>query len=109
MTKVMQNSVANLLSYFPVESGKVAKYDIFHNDMGTTKLLVFDTQTSLPLHLAPADATVMVVDGEIDFTIDNLKMRLHHGDLITMRKSTPHSVSVIQPARVLLTLFGKSD
>lgn len=106
MKKVMQNSVANLIDYYPAKTGEVARYPIFSNDSGKSILLVFDAQTSLPTHNAPADATVVVVDGEVEFLLDNLRMRLHRGDVITMAKGTPHSVNVTQSARIMLTLFG---
>lgn len=101
----MQNSVANLIDYYPVKPGEVVRYEIFSNDSGKEVLLVFDSQTSLPSHESPSDATVMIVDGEVEFVMENLRMRLHRGDVITMRQGTRHSVSVTQSARILLTLF----
>lgn len=107
MEKVIQNSVANLIDYYPAKAGEVAKYPIFSNSNGKSMLLVFDAQTSLPRHEAPADATVLVVDGEVKFDIENMRLRLHRGDIITMKKGTPHSVSVTQSGRILLSLYGE--
>lgn len=102
----MQNSVANLMNYYPVKEGEATKYEIFGNTFGKAILIVFDSHTGLPEHKAPSDATVQIVEGEVEFMLDNLRMRLHQGDVINMRKGTLHSVEVPHGARILLTLFG---
>lgn len=101
----MQNTVSNLLNFFPVKRGEVAKYELFKNESGSEWLLVFDANSELKQHTAPADASILVVYGEVDFRMDDVKMRLHKGDIVTMRKGTPHSVKVLEEARIMLTLL----
>lgn len=64
--------------------------------------VAFKAGQMLPEHKAPAKVMVMVLDGEIDFTIDGNVNRINSGEAIMMRPETFHSVKALKDSKVML-------
>lgn len=94
-----------LTSLVDFKAGEAVKNPIFSNSGGTMVLLALDKGASLPIHTAPADAVVLVLEGKVDFTLDMDPMKLETGDFLMMRKGQPHTLTATEPAKIQLTLF----
>lgn len=89
----------NLVNY---EEGKVVQKIVSGNNSGAVILMAFDADTTIPTHTAPADAMVMILEGELEFTLDGALNLLAEGDFIQMKPGQPHSLSASKRCKMML-------
>ena len=65
-------------------------------------LMALDSGTEIKTHISPAKAAVLVLEGDIEFIIDGEKFNLSTGMMLIMEKNTPHSLSALSKAKMLL-------
>ena len=94
--------VRSLASQIENESDKVGFKNVFENSNGGVSILFFRAGQSLAEHLAPAEAMVYVMDGEVRFTVEGKLRVLKSGDFMLMCEGTPHSVVAKSDAKVML-------
>ena len=58
-------------------------------------LKALDSGTEIKTHMSPVDAVVFVLEGDMEFVVDNEKFNLSTGEMLMMKKNTPHSLSEI--------------
>lgn len=85
------------------EEGKVARKVVIKNENGMVVLLAFDKGTKLDTHMAEADVLVQVIEGAVDFTVNDIVNRLEAGESITLEPAVLHSVAAADRAKVLVT------
>ena len=85
---------------------KVHFKNIFENTNGGVSLLAF--RQALAEHLAPAEVMVYVVEGEVEFTMADMKHSLRMGEFMLMGQGVAHSVAAKTDAKVMLVKV-KSD
>lgn len=96
--------IADLTSY---QEGSVVSRQITKEDAGNITLFAFDQGQELSEHTAPFDATVHVLDGEVEVRISGKPFRLKGGDMIIMPANEPHALIAITKFRMLLTMIRK--
>ena len=62
-------------------------------------LKALDSGTEIKTHISPVDAVVFVLEGDMEFVVDNEKFNL---SMLMMKKNTPHSLSALSKAKMLL-------
>ena len=65
-------------------------------------LKALDSGTEIKTHISPVDAVVFVLDGDMEFVVENEKFNLSTGEMLIMKKNTPHSLSALSRAKMLL-------
>lgn len=85
------------------KTGEVVAKDVFTNANGGVRLLAFDKGAMLARHFAPGDVLVYVIEGSIEFEIDDTRQELKTGDSILLPSGTSHTVLALDRSRVLLT------
>ena len=65
-------------------------------------LKALDSGTEIKTHQSPVDAVVLIVEGDIEFVVDCEKFNLSTGEMLVMKKNTPHSLSALSKAKMLL-------
>lgn len=85
------------------KSGEVVAKDVFSNANGGVRLLAFDKGAMLARHQAPGDVLVYLIEGTVEFEVDDTRQHLEAGDSILLPAGTPHTVLALAPSRVLLT------
>lgn len=89
-------------------ASKVAFQQIVSNDNGGVALLGFKAGQELERHLAPAEVMIYVIEGDVDFMMNDMPLHLHKGDFFLMGNGVPHSVKALSDAKVMLIKI-KSD
>lgn len=82
--------------------GQVEIKDVFTNDNGFVRLLAFDKGVMLARHSADADVMVYVIEGQVEFEVEDQRQHLHAGDSILLPAGTPHTVLALDKAKVML-------
>ncbi|MDE5567322.1 MAG: cupin domain-containing protein [Muribaculaceae bacterium] len=82
--------------------GEVVTKDVFSNDNGSVRLLAFDKGVMLARHSVDSDVMVYVIEGEVEFEIDDQRHHLISGNSILMPANTAHTVLALDKAKVIL-------
>lgn len=98
-----KNQTAKLVSLIDYDKTRVASRVINENGQGVEILLAFTAGSRLDAHSAPADLTVLVMEGELVFTVGDKPHRLRAGDVLTVAANAVHSVEAKEDTKVLLT------
>ena len=91
-----------LVQYAP---GAVVSRTLIDKKIGTLTLFAFDEGQGLSEHTAPYDATVQIIDGTVDVTIDGTVHRVTAGQLIIMPANVPHSLRAVERFKMLLIMI----
>lgn len=83
-------------------ASKVAFQQIVGNDNGGVVLLGFKAGQELERHLAPAEVMIYVIEGDVDFMMNDMPLLLHKGDFFLMGNGVPHSVKALSDAKVMI-------
>lgn len=72
-----------------------------HTENNTHALWRIEEGAVAPDHSHPHEQSVMVLEGELDLTIDGKTMRLTHGTVFVIAGDVSHSAAAITPCTVL--------
>src|SRR5262245_65942480 len=59
---------------------------------------------TLPPHKAAGDITVLVLEGQIEFTATDQRMSLEKGQVVALKAAVPHSVKALRHSAILISL-----
>ena len=82
--------------------GQVVTKDVFTNDNGSVRLLAFDKGVMLARHSADSDVMVYVIEGQVEFEVDDQRQHLEAGNSILLPANTAHTVLALDKAKVML-------
>jgi len=94
--------LAGAVDYAP---GAVVSKTLLDKKAGTLTLFAFDEGQGLSEHTAPYDATVQILDGEGELTIDGKTVAAKPGELVIMPARVPHSVRANRRFKMLLIMI----
>ncbi len=77
---------------------------LFKSDKMRIVLIGMQAGFRLKEHTAPAVISVHVLDGKMNFVVENNVVELHKGQLCTLQAKVPHAVEAIEETFFLLTL-----
>ncbi len=100
-----QPEVLNLSKILQVQDGAVVSRTLINQKTGTVTLFAFDKNEGLSEHTAPFDASVFVIEGELEVAISSNPFVLGTGDLIIMPANQPHALKAISPVKMLLVMI----
>lgn len=75
---------------------------IMQNENGGIALVAFKAGQVLDTHVAPAELMVTVLEGEIEFTVQDTPHHLAAGEFMLVGEGVPHSVVAKTDAKMLL-------
>ena len=85
------------------KTGDVVAKEILSNDNGSVTLLAFDSNAMLARHSVTADVLVYVIEGSLEFEVEDQRHQLRAGDSILLPANTPHTVLALENTKVMLT------
>lgn len=97
--------VPELVDY---QDGAIVSRIVVKAETGSVTLFAFDAGQELSEHIAPFDALVHVLDGDVEITISRKPFRLRTGDGIVMPAGEPHAVKAVTRFKMLLTMIRRS-
>ena len=86
------------------EGGVVSK-ELIHNDSGSITLFSFDEGQGLSEHIAPFDALIQVIDGEMELTVEGTAYDIKAGESFIIPFGARHSVAAHKPFKMLITMI----
>ncbi len=89
--------------------GAVVSKTLLDKAAGTLTLFSFDVGQGLSEHTAPYDATVQIIDGEAEITIDGQTQTVKAGELIIMPANVPHALQADKRFKMLLIMIRQKD
>lgn len=105
MSTTEKATVFSPVNNIEYSKNSVVSQQITKNDVGNITLFAFDKDQQLSEHSAPFDATVQVLDGEVEIKIGGTPHVLKAGDMIIMPANIPHAVLALSPFKMLLTMI----
>jgi quercetin dioxygenase-like cupin family protein len=92
----------DLIAY---QDGSVVSRMLVYKKSGTITLFAFDAGEGLSEHTAPFDAIAMIVDGEMEISIEKNQFLLKAGQMIVMPANKPHALHAQQRSKMILTMI----
>ncbi len=73
------------------------------NHSGLSLLMAVDKGLEIQTHTANADVLVQIIDGSMEFTLENEILKLKEGDALTITPGVKHSLKATERFKVLVT------
>ena len=105
MTDQLKPEVLHLTDLLQIQAGAVVSRTLVNQKTGTVTLFAFDQNEGLSEHTAPYDASVHLLEGELNVIIAGQPYLLSTGDLIIMPANQPHALQAITPVKMLLVMI----
>jgi quercetin dioxygenase-like cupin family protein len=71
---------------------------------GTMTVFAFDMGEGLSEHTAPFDATVLVLEGDVEISIDGKSQTLKEGEMVIMPAKHPHALRALTRFKMMLIM-----
>jgi len=101
----MKSDVQKLNDLVGYQEGTIVSRTIINKDNGTVTIFAFDKDQGLSEHVAPFDALLQVLDGEVEVTISGKKHQLTQGEIIIMPANKPHAVKAVNKFKMMLCMI----
>lgn len=101
-TKTEVNSTLDLVAY---QDGAVVSKTVIKKETGSVTLFAFDAGQGLSEHIAPFDALVSVLDGEVEIMISGQPYIVKAGEMVILPVNEPHSLKAITRFKMMLTMI----
>lgn len=92
-------------SVIDYQEGSIVSKEILKKETGTITLFAFDQGQGLSEHIAPFDASVIIVDGEAEVIINKESQVVRKGGMIIMPANEPHALRASQRFKMLLVMI----
>ncbi len=103
--EVVSTQPVMLIDLIDYQEGSVVSRTIVNKDAGTVTLFAFDEGQGLSEHIAPFDALVHTLDGEVEVTISGKAVQLKKGEMVIMPANKPHALKATKRFKMLLTMI----
>lgn len=94
--------LAGLVDY---QTGSVVSRTLLDRKAGTLTVFAFDRGQGLSEHTAPFDATVQILDGQAEISIDQQVRSVRTGEMIIMPANHPHALKAEERFKMLLIMI----
>lgn len=107
MKNINMSEVLTLSSQTEYQKGQIVSKTLIQNDAISLTLFAFDKDEEISTHESGGDALVLCLDGVGRIVIDGEEYILHKDESIVMPAGHPHSVSAVEPFKMMLTVVFK--
>ncbi|MFN4294354.1 MAG: cupin domain-containing protein [Thermoflexales bacterium] len=94
-----------LATLVEIQPNAVVSRTLIGKPAGTVTLFAFDTGEELSEHIAPYDALVQVIEGEVHIHIASQAHIVRAGHIILLPANVPHAVRADVSCKMLLTMI----
>ncbi|MDX2285715.1 MAG: cupin domain-containing protein [Bacteroidia bacterium] len=84
------------------QDDKFAQRIIFTGKGGSIRLLALKAGQHIPVHATPFPAFLLILEGTLRFTYDEMQMELPSGACWTIEPEAPHALEAIENTKALL-------
>ena len=107
MKNINMSEVLTLSSQTEYQKCQIVSKTLIQNDAISLTLFAFDKDEEISTHESGGDALVLCLDGVGKIVIDGKEYILHKDESIVMPAGHPHSVSAVEPFKMMLTVVFK--
>ena len=97
--------ISSLIDMVGYQDDAVVSKTIIKKDTGNVTLFAFDLGQGLSEHVAPFDALVNVLDGEVEIMISGKSYVVKAGEMVILPVNEPHSLKSITKFKMMLTMI----
>lgn len=101
-TDLRFGEVFRLTDHIKSSSDKVAFLNVMSTPNGGVALMALEAGQKLDTHAAPSELFVLVLEGEIVFTVEDKANEMKEGDILMIGEGVRHAVECVRNAKVLL-------
>ncbi len=101
---IEKSKVFALKDLIDYEDNKVASLTLANKAGVGITLMAFDAGEAINTHSAGGDAMVVILEGDVEITIDGILHILHEGETVVMPANIPHGLKSITRFKMLLTV-----
>lgn len=101
----MQSNGKNIFDLISYSEGGITSKVISKSARSEVTLFCMAKGTALSEHRASREGLIYILEGNGAFVLNNKKLRMKSGVLISMEKGAPHSLKVKENTSFLLILF----
>ena len=94
--------LAGLVNY---QEGSIVSRVLIGRDAGTITLFAFDEGQGLSEHTAPFDALTLMLEGQMEISIDGKPLNVEVGHLLLMPANHPHALKARTKSNMLLMMI----
>ena len=94
--------LSSLVSY---QNNTITSRTMIDKKEGTITLFAFDKSQGLSEHIAPYDAFVLILNGNMEITIEGTSHNVETGGCIIMPANKPHALQAIDKTTMLLVMI----
>ena len=105
MSKIEKGKIFVAADAIDYADGGVVSKEFIKNNGGTVTLFSFDKGQGLSEHLAPFDALIQVVDGEMVLNVEGTDNTIKAGESFIIPSGARHSVRADHRFKMLLTMI----
>ena len=95
-------TVKELTTY---QEGSVVSRTLMDKNEGTVTMFSFSEGQGLSEHTTPFDAMAVIVDGEVEISIDGSPNLLKEGEMIIMPANHPHALRAVKNFKMMLVMI----
>lgn len=96
---------SNLSDLVGYQEGSVVSRALIDKKAGTVTLFAFDENQGLSEHMAPFDALLYVLEGEVAVTMASKPFSLKQGEATILPANQPHALTAKTRFKMLLTMI----
>lgn len=85
--------------------GSIVSKTLLDKKSGTLTLFAFDSGQGLSEHTSPYDATINILEGGAEITVDGKPIHAKAGDMVIMPAKIPHAVLAKERFKMLLIMI----
>ena len=101
-TDLRFGEVFRLTDQIKSSSDKVAFLNVMNTSNGGVAVMALEEGQKLDTHAAPAELFVLVLEGEIVFSLEEERNVMKEGDILMLGEGVRHAVECVRNAKVLL-------
>jgi len=96
---------SNLTDLIGYQDGAIVSRTLIDKKAGTVTLFAFDENQGLSEHIAPFDALLYVLEGEVAVTVADKPLSLKQGEATILPANQPHALTAKTRFKMLLTMI----
>lgn len=85
-----------------VENDKFIRKPLMENNESSFNIVTIKKGAIIDTHTSKADASVYVIDGEIELHFDAQKFKIDKGEVLMFKKDTQHKVIALKDSKFFL-------
>lgn len=97
--------VVKLESLVDYQEGAVVSRTLIDKKAGTITVFAFDEGQGLSEHVAPYDALVNVLDGQVEIVISGKAFTVNAGEMLFLPANEPHALRATKKFKMMLTMI----